>query len=182
MIWPRGTVGCSSLTLTLASYRWAIKIFVAVGAINMEPLLGPYPLSVTPSPNIALFYEWQNSLLGWPEYLPPRHVGLSWAHPERLQQGIWTCQRAPDSGFYHFFFRESREMKITLSAHFRDGGRVVQTWGGGVCWLNFHLHLLLQHQLLLFDQLLQLLAIPKSWPLGPGPRHLRPSIARPSCS
>ena len=83
----------------------------------MEPLLGPYPLSVTPSPNIALYYEWQKTLLGWPEYLPPRHVGLSWAHPERLQQGIWTCQRAPDSGFLSFFSEgESRNENNLVSS------------------------------------------------------------------
>ena len=35
---------------------------------------------------------------GWPEHLPPRHVGLSWAHPEGLQQSIWTGQRAADTG------------------------------------------------------------------------------------
>ena len=29
--------------------------------------------------------------------------------------------------FIIFLLRESREMKITLSAHLRDGGRVVQT-------------------------------------------------------
>ena len=35
---------------------------------------------------------------GWPEYLPSRHVGLSWADPEGLQQGIWTSQRATYTG------------------------------------------------------------------------------------
>lgn len=43
-------------------------------------------------------YPFNSCPPGWPEHLPSRHVGLSWAHPEGLQQGIRTGQRAPHTG------------------------------------------------------------------------------------
>ena len=101
-----------------------------MGAINMEPLLGPYPLRVTTSPNTQTLHCIMSDRTLCQVDQSISHHDM-WDYLELTQKGYSKAFEPVNElltqVFFIIFLRKSPEMKITLSAHFRDGGRVVQT-------------------------------------------------------